>query len=151
MGKIMKQGRVVIMLNGRYAGRKAVVVKSYDDGSSDRPYGHALVAGIDKFVNHFSCYILATNNRYPLKVVKRMGKKTIAKRIRIRPFVKVASLQHMLPTRCTFEAEFDKSAVNKESIKEPKKKRSALMKIKKDFEDHHKSGKSKWLFTKLRF
>jgi len=46
----MKPGRVVIMLNGRFAGRKAVVIKSYDDGSSERPYGHGLVAGIDKFV-----------------------------------------------------------------------------------------------------
>ncbi|CAK5091206.1 unnamed protein product [Meloidogyne enterolobii] len=102
MGKIMKPGRVVIMLNGRFAGRKAVVIKSYDDGSSERPYGHGLVAGIDK---------------YPRKVVKRMGKKQIAKRIAMRPFVKVTSLQHLLPTRCTFEAEFDKSIVNKESIK----------------------------------
>lgn len=40
MGKILKPGRVVILLNGRFAGRKGVVVKSYDDGSSDRPYGH---------------------------------------------------------------------------------------------------------------
>jgi large subunit ribosomal protein L27e len=50
MGKIMKPGRVVIMLNGRFAGRKAIVVKSYDEGATERPYGHALVAGIDKFV-----------------------------------------------------------------------------------------------------
>lgn len=84
MGKILKQGRVVILLNGRFAGRKGVVVKSYDDGTSDRPYGHALVAGIDK---------------YPLRVVKRMGKKKIAKRTKIRPFVRVVNLQHVLPTR----------------------------------------------------
>ena len=32
MGKIMKQGRVVILLAGRYAGKKAVVVKQYDEG-----------------------------------------------------------------------------------------------------------------------
>lgn len=50
MGKIMKPGRVVIVLGGRYAGRKAVVVKSYDEGSNERPYGHALVAGIDKLI-----------------------------------------------------------------------------------------------------
>ncbi|KAL7071581.1 hypothetical protein ACQ4LE_009449 [Meloidogyne hapla] len=136
MGKIMKPGRVVIMLNGRFAGRKAVVIKSYDDGSSERPYGHGLVAGIDK---------------YPRKVVKRMGKKQIAKRIAMRPFVKVTSLQHLLPTRCTFEAEFDKSIVNKETIKDPKSKRKAKMHIKKEFEAQYKAGKSKWLFTKLRF
>jgi large subunit ribosomal protein L27e len=80
-----------------------------------------------------------------------MGKKKIAKRIRIRPFLKVTSLQHVLPTRCTFEAEFDKTLVNKESIKDPKKKRSALLNVKKQLEEHYKSGKSKWVFTKLRF
>ena len=36
MGKIMKSGKVVLLLSGRYAGRKAVIVKSYDDGTGDR-------------------------------------------------------------------------------------------------------------------
>uniref|UniRef100_A0A914GSR2 Large ribosomal subunit protein eL27 n=1 Tax=Globodera rostochiensis TaxID=31243 RepID=A0A914GSR2_GLORO len=109
MGKIMKQGRVVIVLNGRYAGRKAVVVKSYDEGSSERPYGHALIAGIDK---------------YPLKVTKKMGKK-----------------KHLLPTRCIFEADLDKSLVNKEWIKEPRKKKNAILSVKKELETNYKAGK----------
>jgi len=136
MGKILKQGRVVILLNGRFAGRKGVVVKSYDDGTADRPYGHALIAGIDK---------------YPLRVVKRMGKNTIKKRSKIRPFIRVVSLQHLLPTRCMFDTDFDKSIVNKETIKEPEKKKVAIAAVKKDFETRYKTEKSKWLFTKLRF
>jgi large subunit ribosomal protein L27e len=39
---------VVILLTGRYAGKKAVIVKNYDDGTSTRPYGHALVCGLSK-------------------------------------------------------------------------------------------------------
>lgn len=46
----MKSGKVVLVLSGRYAGRKALVVKNYDEGSSDKGYGHALVAGIDRYV-----------------------------------------------------------------------------------------------------
>lgn len=53
MGKIMKPGKVVLVLRGKYAGRKAVVVKQQDEGVSDRTYPHAIIAGID---------------RYPLKV-----------------------------------------------------------------------------------
>ena len=34
------------MLQGRYAGKKAVIVKNVDDGSSAHPYGHALVCGL---------------------------------------------------------------------------------------------------------
>ena len=50
MGKFLKQGKVVLVLNGRFAGRKAVIVKNYDEGGADKPYGHALVAGIDRWV-----------------------------------------------------------------------------------------------------
>jgi len=74
MGKIMKQGKVVLILNGRYAGRKGIVLKNNDDGTSEKPYGHAVVAGID---------------RYPRKVIKRMSKDKIKKRSKIKPFIKV--------------------------------------------------------------
>ena len=84
MGKFMKSGKVVLLLGGRYSGRKAVIVKNYDDGSQEKPYGHALVAGIE---------------RYPLKVTKPMGKKRTAKRSRIKTFVKICNYNHLMPTR----------------------------------------------------
>ncbi len=37
-----KNGKVVIVLNGRFAGRKAVVVKASDDGNDSKKFGHAL-------------------------------------------------------------------------------------------------------------
>lgn len=76
MGKIMKPNKVVLVLSGRYAGRKAIILKNFDDGTSDKPYSHALVVGID---------------RYPRKVHKRMGKGKIHKRSKIKPFLKVSS------------------------------------------------------------
>ena len=66
---------VVLVLSGRYAGRKAVVIKPNDEGTSDKPFGHALIAGVDQ---------------YPRKVTKKMGKKKIAKRSKIKPFLKVS-------------------------------------------------------------
>lgn len=75
MRKIMKSGKVVIVLCGRYAGRKAVVVKTFDDGTADKQFGHALVAGID---------------RYPRKVTKKMGKAKLKKKSKIKPFLKVS-------------------------------------------------------------
>lgn len=45
----IKSGKVVILLAGRYAGRKAVVVKAYDEGSDERKFGHAMVAGIARY------------------------------------------------------------------------------------------------------
>nr|ALS05134.1 60S ribosomal protein L27 [Labidocera rotunda] len=78
MGKIMKTGKVVLLLSGRYAGRKAVVVKPSDEGTSDKPFSHALVAGID---------------RYPRKVTKRMSKKKVQRRSAIKPFFEGGELQ----------------------------------------------------------
>ena len=49
MGKIMKAGKVVLVLSGKFAGRKAIIVKPTDDGSSEKPFGPALIAGIDRY------------------------------------------------------------------------------------------------------
>lgn len=42
----MQPGKVVVLLSGRYAGKKAVIVKNNDDGTAGRSYGHAIVAGL---------------------------------------------------------------------------------------------------------
>ena len=77
--------QVAIVLQGRQAGHKVVVIKQLDEGTKERPYPHAIVAGIE---------------RYPLKVTKRMGAKKLAKRSKVKPFIKVRS-----PSR-TFHAYF---------------------------------------------
>ena len=58
--------------------------QAYDDGTNDKPYGHALVAGVD---------------RYPRKVTKTMGKKKIKQRSKLKSFVKVYNFNHLMPTR----------------------------------------------------
>lgn len=50
----IKSGKVVVLLAGRYAGRKAIVVKPFDEGSEDRKFGHAIVAGIDRYPRRVS-------------------------------------------------------------------------------------------------
>ena len=34
--KVLKAGKVVVLLQGRMAGKKAVIVKTFDDGTVDR-------------------------------------------------------------------------------------------------------------------
>jgi large subunit ribosomal protein L27e len=67
--------QVAIVLQGRQAGHKVVVIKQVDEGSKERPYPHAIVAGVE---------------RYPLKVTKRMGAKKLARRSKVKPFIKVS-------------------------------------------------------------
>ena len=84
MRKILKPGRVVIMLTGRFAGKKAVVLKIFYEGTKGKKFGHCLVAGIERF---------------PRKVSSRMSDERINRRIRIKPFVKYVNFNHLIPTR----------------------------------------------------
>eukprot|EP00240_Pyramimonas_obovata_P010741 CAMPEP_0118920664 /NCGR_PEP_ID=MMETSP1169-20130426/92_1 /TAXON_ID=36882 /ORGANISM="Pyramimonas obovata, Strain CCMP722" /LENGTH=135 /DNA_ID=CAMNT_0006861229 /DNA_START=59 /DNA_END=466 /DNA_ORIENTATION=- len=135
MVKFLKSNKVVVLLNGRYAGRKAVIVKNFDDGTSGRQYGHALVAGI------------AT---YPRKVIKKHSVKKQEKRSKVKAFIKVVNYNHMMPTRYNLEVDL-KSTVTTDVTENPTKKEAALQEVKKLFEERFKTGKNRWFFTKLRF
>ena len=84
----LQANKVVVVLNGRYAGRKAVIVKNFDEGTTSRPYGHALVVGI---------------NIYPRKIVKAQNAKTKDKKSRVKAFVKTVNYNHLMPTRYTLD------------------------------------------------
>uniref|UniRef100_A0A060T421 ARAD1C01100p n=1 Tax=Blastobotrys adeninivorans TaxID=409370 RepID=A0A060T421_BLAAD len=136
MAKFLKSGKVAIIVRGRYAGKKVVIIKPHDEGSKSHPFGHALVAGIE---------------RYPLKVTKKHSEKKIAKRTRIKPFIKVVNYNHLMPTRYTFELDSLKTAVTTETFKETSAREDAKKEIKKAFEEKHRAGKNQWFFTKLNF
>lgn len=129
---------------GRFAGRKAVVIKASDEAAGSKKFGHAIVAGID---------------RYPRKVVKAMGQKKLAKRSKIQPFVKSINLNHVMPTR--YSVDFDlKKTVSEEQIA-PNNRVETKKSLKKLFEEKYKtqvakSGDKKalgvqYFFNKLRF
>ncbi|XP_052019861.1 60S ribosomal protein L27-like [Apodemus sylvaticus] len=104
MGKFMKSRKMVLVLARCYSGYKAVIVKNIDNGTSDRLYSHALVAGID---------------RYSRKVTAVMGKKKIAKRSKIKSFVKVDNYNHLMPTRHSVNILLDKTVVNMDVFRDP--------------------------------
>ncbi|KAF9045403.1 ribosomal L27e protein family-domain-containing protein [Panaeolus papilionaceus] len=135
MVKVYKPGKVAIVLQGRQAGKKVVVIKQLDDGSGDRKFPHAIVAGIE---------------RYPRKVTRRMGQKKVALRSKVKPFIKVVNYSHLFPTRYALELEGLKGSVTAETFKEPSQRENAKKTIKKLFEERYTSGKNKWFFQALR-
>ena len=82
---VYKPGKVCIVLQGRQAGKKVVVVKPIDNGDKERKYPYAVVAGVD---------------RYPRKVNKRMGSKLVEKRSKVKPFIKVRPITYTLLSEC---------------------------------------------------
>eukprot|EP00877_Chromochloris_zofingiensis_P014832 jgi/Chrzof1/9602/Cz04g09100.t1 len=125
----------MIILTGRYAGKKAVIVKNYDDGTSTRPYGHALVCGLAK---------------EPRKVIKRSSQKKQAKRSSLKTFVKVVNYNHIMPTRYTLDVDL-KGVVTPDILENSSKRVEARKEAKKLMEEKFKTGKNRWFFTKLRF
>lgn len=145
---IIKSGRVVIILAGRFAGRKAVVVRASEEAGT-KGFGHAVVAGIE---------------RYPRRIVKAMSTKKVDKRSKIKPFVKVINFNHLMPTRHVVGFEL-KETFSENTLTDVEAKTETKKAIKKIFETHYKepaaiTGSSKtdkkalgaqYLFTKLRF
>lgn len=127
---------IAIVVRGRFAGKKVVIVKPQDEGTKAYPFPHALVVGIE---------------RYPLPVTRRMGVKKTAKRSKVKPFVKLVNYNHLMPTRYSLDVESFKSVVTAESLKEPSQKEEAKKVVKKALEEKYQSGKNKWFFTKLHF
>ncbi|KAE8818550.1 60S ribosomal protein L27-3 [Hordeum vulgare] len=88
MVKFLKQGKAVILLQGRYTGKKAVIVRVFEEGTRDRPYEHCLVADLAK---------------YPNKVIRKDSAEKTANNARIKVFLKLVNFTHLMPTRYTLD------------------------------------------------
>eukprot|EP00178_Gracilaria_changii_P019423 TRINITY_DN56313_c0_g1_i1.p1 TRINITY_DN56313_c0_g1~~TRINITY_DN56313_c0_g1_i1.p1 ORF type:complete len:112 (-),score=12.25 TRINITY_DN56313_c0_g1_i1:138-473(-) len=101
MGRIFKTGRVVICTSGRFAGKKAIVAKSYEDGTKKLRFPHLLVAGIA---------------RNPRNVKRRINKKKFTKRTGVKPFVKLVNQNHVMPTRFVVN-DFDMKDIKDDGVR----------------------------------
>ena len=142
MGGFMKTGRICILTSGRFAGKKAIIVAQHDT-RANRTYPHALVAGIE---------------RHPKRVTRRMGKKRIARKSHIKPFIKSVNLSHLLPTRYVVK-DFEFEGITDEILKEKEKKTEAKKTLRGLFEKkflnpttaEDKGENTKFFFKRLRF
>ena len=134
MTRFVKPGRVVLMTNGRFAGRKAVVVQCQDQKTKERKYGHALVAGVKK---------------YPKKVVRGMSKRSIARRSQVGVFLRVVNQKHFLPTR--YNMDLSKELRGKINVSDASKKAESKKLCRKAFQARYNAGTNRWFFNRLRF
>lgn len=134
------------MLSGRHAGKKAIVVKTFDEGNSEKRFPHILVAGLA---------------RNPRTVTKTMSKKKVEKRTKtLKPFIKYINVRHVFPTRYTVDLDL-KAAVDEADLVDPEKKVETKKKLKKIFYERYMNQKevtsekkaqgSTYFYHKLRF
>ncbi|CAD8055279.1 unnamed protein product [Paramecium sonneborni] len=152
MGKFLKPGRLIVMLAGRYAGKKAILIKANEETTKDCKFPNGLVVGIQ---------------RYPRKVTKRMGQKQIRKRTTLKVFIKQLNLNHIMPTRYRLEESTLKEVrdrierVKESELKNVEKRKELRKNLRKYLAEKYrtlpagsladKKAQSRFLFSKLRF
>ena len=92
MVKCLKAGKVVVILSGKYAGKKAVIVKVNETATDKHKFPHAVVVGV---------------SHPPRKVTKAMSTKKVNRKTSMKVFSKVINLQHFMPTRFVMSHSFD--------------------------------------------
>merc|ERR1740138_92843 len=125
MVKFIKPGKVVILLNGRHAGKKAIIIKNSDLGTKSRPYGHALVVGL---------------SRVPRKITRKQTRRIQAKKLSIKTFVKLVNHNHLMPTRYKLGVDELKSFVTVDSLINVNKRAEMCKECKKILQEKLKSG-----------
>ncbi|KAH0573589.1 Ribosomal protein L27 [Spironucleus salmonicida] len=127
MSNIFKVGSVVVILQGRQAGKKAVVISLNA--------GHVLVAGM---------------NTFPKAVLPSHTVKQAEKRSKFTTFVKSYNPKHLMPTRYTHKHTLQQQ-VKTDMLKDKAQKEKAVKKIQEAFESDFLGGSDSWLFKKLPF
>lgn len=126
---LLKPNTIVVVLKGRFAGKKGVIVKASEDGRT------ALVAGVHKL---------------PRPVTDDMSERKKSRLAKMNVFIKNYNTSHLLVTRYRGDIgvgtiDFSQTSVNAES------KKKSVDAVKKTFEEACKQKKAKWLFEKLTF
>ena len=139
MGKYYKPGKVVVVLNGKNAGAKGIIVKSNYDNTKDRKYPHCLVVGLSKGPRRPTKRNLAKlqDKIKKLEAAKDSNDKVNALKS-FGVFIKHYNMSHLLATRYTVKEDFginkimDKLDSLEKKVKEDKAQIEAKEKAKKE-------------------
>ena len=139
MGKYYKPGKVVVVLNGKNAGAKGIIVKSNYDNTKDRKYPHCLVVGLSKGPRRPTKRNLAKlqDKIKKLEAAKDSNDKVNALKS-FGVFIKHYNMSHLLATRYTVKEDFginkimDKLDSLEKKVKEDKAQIEAKEKSKKE-------------------
>ena len=106
MVKFYKPGKIVIVLNGRYAGRKGVIVKSNYESVKDRKFPHCMVVGLSNGPRKPTKKNLA---KLQAKIKKLESQENTSDRVKALKsfgiFIKTYNMSHLLATRYTLKDE----------------------------------------------
>jgi large subunit ribosomal protein L27e len=151
MSLTYKPGRIVILLNGRFSGCKAVIVNNncLSNQNSQEKFESVILLGIQ---------------RYPCNITKKMSKTKIIQKSKIKIFLKSMNKNHFLPTRYNIDfGEENSEKIKSFALDYLHKKKNKLENehdlsyknqkyfIKNLLLERYLSNKNKWFFQRLKF
>jgi large subunit ribosomal protein L27e len=152
MVKFYKPGKVVVVLNGRYAGSKGIIVKSNYESVKDRKYPHCIVVGLSKGPRKPTKKNLA---KLQAKIKKLEASKDTNDRINALKsfgvFIKTYNMSHLLATRYTVKEDFgiNKSLEKVDALEKKVKEDKALIEAKEKAKKEEGAKDIESLKTKL--
>jgi large subunit ribosomal protein L27e len=152
MVKFYKPGKVVVVLNGRYAGSKGIIVKSNYESVKDRKYPHCIVVGLSKGPRKPTKKNLA---KLQAKIKKLEASKDSNERINALKsfgvFIKTYNMSHLLATRYTVKEDFgiNKSLEKVDALEKKVKEDKALIEAKEKAKKDESAKDIESLKTKL--
>ena len=106
MVKFYKPGKIVVVLNGRFAGRKGIIVKSNYESVKDRKYPHCMVVGLSHGPRKPTRKNIA---KLQAKIKQLESQENTVDRIKklksFGVFIKNYNMSHLLATRYTLKDE----------------------------------------------
>ncbi len=98
-----KPGRVVVVLNGRHAGKKGIIIKSNYENSKDKKFPHCLVVGLAKSPRRVTKKSLKKVEERVKKIESGKDQAVVASELqrlrRLGVFIKTYNMSHLLATR----------------------------------------------------
>ena len=139
MVKFYKPGKVVVVLNGRNAGSKGIIVKSNYENTKDKKYPHCVVVGLSKGPRKPTKKNIA---KLQARIRKLESQSDVTDRLNALKsfgvFIKTYNMSHLLATRYTIKEDFGiQKSIEKldnldKKIKEDKQAIEVKEKAKKD-------------------
>ena len=139
MSNLVAPGRFVLITDGRHAGKKAIVLTSYES-TEERKYPHCIVLGIEKG---------------PKKITKDMTHDQLTKKTQIKCFVKTINCNHLLLTRHMLKDDdfFSKVKVEEvvKAMSDASEKKAVLDSAAKVLRQKYLNNKLAWFFKPFQF
>jgi large subunit ribosomal protein L27e len=147
MAKFYKPGRVVVVTNGRYAGKKGIIIKSNFEQTKTKKYPHCVVLGLKKAPRRVTKKFLKKLEDKTKALTDKVNSKSVdaeelQKLKRFGVFFKTYNMNHILATRykATDNFSIDNNMVRIENIELEIKEATTKLNKKESEEAKDKDG-----------